>query len=163
MRRRPISRATSPRYPRYGEYALCALVCATTVGCDEPQILGNMAEPNPLDMAYAELVLNPEEIDLGVVQEQGPDDQLSTTVLLSSAGTDTLQLYDLWLERSEDTSWSLGPLDTVQLDAGTSTTLVLRFGAWRPGVWDNTLLIESNDRHDAIIQVPLYVEVVEAE
>lgn len=158
MRRHPRARPASPRYPRFAQFALSTLVC--TVACKSYEITSGIpAEPEWPPQPDPCLELDPEVVALGEVTLGGEEATVLTEVFLRNTCRGDLEIYDLYFGE-DDTLWDAGTVGSVLVPHDSSTDLTLGFVPWIPGVWDNTLYVESNDPELPVAEVVLFAEVV---
>ncbi len=159
MHRCPLPRAPAPRYPRRDDLAAAAVACALVAGCEPPQILGDMTAPSFPYGPEACMQLDPEVVDLGLVQDHASRTEVGIDLYSACAGD--LEIYDIDLEHTDHTGWAASAPTKVLVPSEGTTSLTVSFGPWTPGVWDNALLVETNDPDRPIAVLPLLVEVVE--
>lgn len=146
MRRRRASLA--PRLWLPAAVAALACACGGTETVRQPS-------PGPDEACDPDLVVSPQEVDLGLLDASVDEELLRTVELdLHNLGCGDLHLAGVSLVDGS-TGLDLGSLSSVLVRPQGLATLEVRFEPEAVGEVGDTLLIESDDPEEPTVEVPL--------
>ncbi len=104
-----------------------------------------------LNNQQAELSLNLEEVDFGVVN---PGQETTQTLVLQNTGMQDLEISNLSISNS---NFSLSSNENIVLEFGHSVEIEVNFSANEAGEFEGNIMFESNDPDNANITIPVSV------